>query len=228
MWSTLARASATSSVSRASDPGLSRRSTVSLTMRPSLTRPRSMMRAMRLTSMLPPPSRSTQVLPSRPTRLLTSAARATAPAPSTTVFSISRRRRMALAISSSLTVTTSSTKRRASASVWRPTRRTAMPSAMVAAAGTVTRSPAWRAARIPGISSLCTPVTRTAGLSALRATATPPMSPPPPTGTMTASRSGTCSASSRAIVPCPAMTRGSSKGWMNTRPRSTSISRARA
>ena len=52
----------------------------------------------------------------------------------------------------------------------------------------------------------------------------PPISPPPPTGTSTASRSGTCSASSRPIVPWPAMTRGSSKGWTKTSPRSASIS----
>ena len=61
-------------------------------------------------------------------------------------------------------------------------------------------------------------------MSAFSASPMPPISPPPPTGTSTASRSGTCSASSRPIVPWPAMTRGSSKGWTKTSPRSASIS----
>ena len=42
--------------------------------------------------------------------------------------------------------------------------------------------------------------------------------PPPPVQTTTVATSGHCSRISRPTVPCPAMTSGWSKGWMNTDP----------
>jgi hypothetical protein len=50
------------------------------------------------------------------------------------------------------------------------------------------------------------------------AVAMPPISPPPPTAITSTSRSGCARSISSAIVPCPAITAGSSKGWMKTRP----------
>ena len=47
----------------------------------------------------------------------------------------------------------------------------------------------------------------------------PAIRPPPPTGTNTADRSpGLWRRISSPIVPCPAMTSGSSNGWMNVSP----------
>ena len=48
------------------------------------------------------------------------------------------------------------------------------------------------------------------GLIALAATAMPEISPPPPIGTISTSRSGTAASISSATVPWPAMIRGSS------------------
>ena len=70
------------------------------------------------------------------------AASGAAPAPSTTVFSISSRRSTAFASSSSATVTISCTISRAIANACAPTSRTAMPSAIVAAAAARVRRPA--------------------------------------------------------------------------------------
>ena len=73
-----------------------------------------------------------------------------------------------------------------------PTARTAMPSAIVSAGGTGPGSgPPARARAIAGISSACTPMTRTEGRRDFTASPSPPASPPPPTGTSTASRAGT-------------------------------------
>ncbi len=52
----------------------------------------------------------------------------------------------------------------------------------------------------------------------------PEMSPPPPTGVMTTSRSGSAARSSRAAVPAPAMTSGLSYGWISMAPVSASTS----
>ena len=187
-----------------------------------------MMRESMVTSMLPPESTSATRRPASPSGRLSSAASGAAPAPSTTVFSISSRSRIALASSSSFTVTTSSAYRAARSKVTSPTRRTAMPSAIVGAAGTRTRCRACSERCIAGMASASTPITRTAGRRALIASATPAMSPPPPTGTTTASRSSTWSSSSRPSVPCPATTRASSNGWTNTAPDARSTSRARS
>ena len=107
-----------------------------------------------------------------------------------------------------------------------PARRTAMPSAMVASAAMVTGAPASRARSMEGRRSGSTPTTRILGLVSLSAQAMPAMRPPPPMGTTTASMSGTCSSSSRPMVPWPEMTSGSSKGWMKVRPSSTRRRRA--
>ncbi len=93
-----------------------------------------------------------------------------------------------------------------------PGRATAMPSAMVAAAVTVT---GWPAASEPGIgatASACTPISRAPGSRVLAATAMPAASPPPPTGTTMVRTSGHCSAISRPTVPWPAITSGWSNG----------------
>ena len=63
-----------------------------------------------------------------------------------------------------------------------------------------------------------TPTMRTSGLSARSAIAIPAASPPPPIGTTTVPSSGSCSTSSSPIVPCPAITRSSSKAWTNVAP----------
>ena len=58
------------------------------------------------------------------------------------------------------------------------------------------------------------------GCSAVAATRQPASRPPPPTGITSASRSGASSSSSSASVPWPAITAGSSYGWMKTSCRS--------
>ncbi len=131
---------------------------------------------------------------------------------------------MALAISSSETVMTSSTTWRARAKVRSPVRFTAMPSARLCAGSRSTGLPASSAACIEGKSSVCTPTTRIPARRAFTATPMPEMRPPPPTGTTTASRSATWSSSSSPMVPWPATTPGSSKGWTKV-SRSTCSSR---
>ena len=68
-----------------------------------------------------------------------------------------------------------------------------------------------------------TPNTRTDGLIALTAVAIPEISPPPPIGTTTSSRSGTSWIISRPVVPWPAMMSWSSKAETKIIPRSASI-----
>src|ERR1700683_1834911 len=87
------------------------------------------------------------------------AAAATAPAPSVSVFSFSSSSRMALAISSSSTVTISSTYFWTSGRVSTPAERTAMPSAMVFSAGSVTMAFSSTAAFMDGHFEVCTPIT---------------------------------------------------------------------
>ena len=69
-------------------------------------------------------------------------------------------------------------------------------------------------------------MTFTWGARAFTATATPETSPPPPTGTSTASSPGTCSTTSSPSVPWPAMISSSSKGWTKVSPSSRSSRRA--
>ena len=134
---------------------------------------------------------------------------------------------MASLISSSSTSTMSSTKARIWAKVNSLQEATAMPSAMVAIRSSITGPPAATAWLRVGAPAASTPTTRTWGrgpairppgpirrgwFPRVRAAATPDARPPPPTGTTTTSASGASSASSRPMVPCPAMTAASSKG----------------
>ncbi len=177
------------------------------------------MRDSNVTSMLPPHTSTAVRIPGDSVvRRCSSAARPVAPAPSASVFSRSSRTRMAAAISSSSTVTISSTYFCTSGSVFDPARRTAMPSLMVVAASIVTGAPASSAACMLGRRDVCTPTTRTSGFRDLMAQAMPPMSPPPPTGTTTASKPSTCSNISSPMVPCPAITSASLKGWIKVEP----------
>ena len=77
--------------------------------------------------------------------------------------------------------------------------------------GTSTGWPAASAALKAGAAAGSTATIRMSGRSAFVATQTPASSPVPPVGTTIASTSGACSSTSSAIVPCPAITRGSSK-----------------
>ena len=102
-----------------------------------------------------------------------------------------------------------------------------MPSAIVDAGDSVTRVRASSARCIDGSDSAWTPITRTSGRTLLIASATPAMSPPPPTGTRMASMSGRCSRSSSPSEPCPATTRASSNGCTKVSPRAVATSQAR-
>ena len=61
------------------------------------------------------------------------------------------------------------------------------------------------------------------GRAARAASAMPEISPPPPTATTSVSSPGTSRSISSAIVPCPAITCGSSYGWMKASPSSRAI-----
>ena len=68
-----------------------------------------------------------------------------------------------------------------------------------------------------------TPITRHAGCTRANAEAMPAINPPPPTGTITASRSGTSSASSSPTQAVPSTVCTPSKGCTSTRPSSARI-----
>ena len=72
-----------------------------------------------------------------------------------------------------------------------------------------------------------TPNTSVRGEASFTADATPAHSPPPPIGTITASRPSACSTSSRPSVAVPSAVFGPSKGCTNVRPSACSISRTR-
>src|SRR5215203_5622801 len=135
----------------------------------------------------------------------------TAPAPSTTSFARSSRRTIASVIASSSMSTMSSRTSSRIDIVRSPGFFTKTPSAIVKP-----ERPAW------------TPTMRRSGLRSRRAIPIPDASPPPPTGMRTVSACATCSASSSPIVPWPAMTCGSSNGWMNVAPRSSTSAMAAA
>ena len=120
-----------------------------------------------------------------------SAATPTAPAPSTTSLARSSSTTIASATSSSPTTTISSTHACTSGSVSPPGRLIAMPSAIVGPPATVDRLAALE--RRPDRRRSSRPArrsTRTPGRAALSTPATPPISPPPPTGTTTVAISG--------------------------------------
>ena len=98
---------------------------------------------------------------------------------------------------------------------------TATPSAKIPTVGNVTGSPAAKAAFRQADSSDSTAIILISGFSCLTYTAIPAAKPPPPTATNNVSKSGCCSNISRAIVPCPAITSGSSNGGMYVNSRST-------
>mmetsp|Transcript_16506 Transcript_16506/g.52577 ORF Transcript_16506/g.52577 Transcript_16506/m.52577 type:complete len:216 (+) Transcript_16506:383-1030(+) len=202
---------ASSLVSRKMPPGLSSTVTTKRTMRPSAARPRSMMRPSVVVSMLPPHSGITIfLLRSSGTRSSMMGANAAAPAPSHTIFSSSVSRSTLSAIAFSDTVMTRSTCMRATSNARAPTCGTARPSASVPDTLTGTGLPAPSAAEKEAQRSGSTPMTSTSGRMVLMASAMPAMRPAPPTGTMTASTSGTCSRISSPMVPVPAMISASS------------------
>ena len=100
---------------------------------------------------------------------------------------------------------------------------TAIPSAKVTIGPSGGRSPAYGAQ-----ARTCTPMIRIFGLMCFSASATPPVKPPPPSGTRTIARSAMSSASSRPSVACPATTIGSSYGWQKFIPVSSARERASA
>mmetsp|Transcript_11753 Transcript_11753/g.25535 ORF Transcript_11753/g.25535 Transcript_11753/m.25535 type:complete len:256 (+) Transcript_11753:310-1077(+) len=161
---------------------------------------------------LPAASASAQM---RPKRGDMSAARATAPAGSTTCLRWTAVSQAACEICGSVTERTSgSTHCRASGHVSSPSGCVRMASAMVCSSasavdGSTTRAPIAKAS--PSLfPSGSAAKTRKAGLSERQASEIPEISPPPLVGTTTASRCGHCSISSSPMVPCPAITAGSS------------------
>ena len=179
--------------------------------RPSATRPRSITRLSTFGSMLPPQSKSTTRFPARSSNFPDMhAASGVAAAPSTTLFSNSIRRRIARAISSSVTVTTRSTSGRAISNAFVPTCGMASPSASVGCIVIFVGLPAPSAAEKLATFSASTATIFAFSRSVLMTKETPASKPAPPTGMITASRSGICSTSSRPIVPWPAMIAGSS------------------
>src|SRR5918999_2890072 len=157
-----------------------------------------------------------------------SAATPTAPAPSTTTLQRSSSTTIASATSSSSTTATPSSHSRSSSSVSSPGRLIAIPSAIVSAVSTGIARPCSSDAGYGAHAATWTPTTSTSGRSDLIAIATPEASPPPPTGTTTFARSGTCSSSSSPSEPWPATMSGSSNGCTNARPPSRARSCAAA
>ena len=178
---------------------------------PSATRPRSITRLRTFGSMFPPQSNRTTRLPASSVNLPDMhAASGVAAAPSITLFSNSTRRRIARAISSSVAVTVRSMSGRAIWNAFAPTSGMASPSASVGRMVIFVGFPVSSAAEKLATFSASTATIFVSGRRVLTANETPASKPAPPTGTITASTSGTCSTISRPIVPCPAMIAGSS------------------
>jgi hypothetical protein len=76
-----------------------------------------------------------------------------------------------------------------------------MPSAIVDDSGSFIGAPAASDGGYEAAPAACTPMIRTSGRSALAATATPEISPPPPTAVMIVPTSGHWSRISRPTVP---------------------------
>mmetsp|Transcript_3167 Transcript_3167/g.8767 ORF Transcript_3167/g.8767 Transcript_3167/m.8767 type:complete len:202 (-) Transcript_3167:631-1236(-) len=161
----------------------------------------------------PPPS-----LAARDAR--STAARPTAPLGSTTSFARVNSSRIASTISSSVTVTTASTSSRTTGHVLLP-KRPCSPSATVAGRGHGTSRPAVFDAAVSAASFTPTgsaAMTRSPERRALATVAMPEIMPPPLMGTTMASSCGTCCRNSSAMVPWPAITRGSLYGCTNAAP----------
>jgi len=171
-----------------------------------------------LTSIFPPESRQT-VLPARSgIRWFRTAASVTAPAPSTSSLVFSSNETIARAISSSSTCTISSTQLQMTGTVRAPGSFTAIPSANVTLTGLSIGLPAAKDADMEGAAIDSTPIMRTWGAFSRMAVAMPAIRPPPPTGMIRLRTSGISSSISRAIVPWPAITSSSSKGWTKSAP----------
>ena len=129
---------------------------------------------------------------------------------------------MPAAISRSVRSTVSSTSSRTIENVCRFSSPIPPPSesASVSSSSTITGLPALRQATIAAPRSMQTPITRVLGDIVLTASATPANSPPPESGTRTASSSGASAMISSPSVPCPAITSALSKGGMSTNPSS--------
>mmetsp|Transcript_53453 Transcript_53453/g.78245 ORF Transcript_53453/g.78245 Transcript_53453/m.78245 type:complete len:213 (-) Transcript_53453:941-1579(-) len=198
----------------ASPPGLSVTVAANRISRRSAARPLSMTRPSMVISMFPPHSGIAILLPLSSGMSRgppgNSAARPAAPPPSTTAFSCSRQRSTASARYFSLTVTTLSTYLRATSKECGPTHGTANPSPRVGMTVTATGLPAARARVYDAQYSGSTPIIMQLGRRVLMASAMPAISPAPPTGITTTSKSGTCSTISSPHVPAPAMMAGSS------------------
>mmetsp|Transcript_10549 Transcript_10549/g.17093 ORF Transcript_10549/g.17093 Transcript_10549/m.17093 type:complete len:222 (-) Transcript_10549:527-1192(-) len=135
---------------------------------------------------------------------------------SMTSFILSHTSLVASMISSSVTHITSSTRSRMIGQVLCPM-DTFTPSAMVTGgASFISFSPAFLDLKQSSAAVGSAATTRMEGLTCLAQTAMPPIMPPPPTGATIASKCGSSSKSSFAMVPCPAITSGSWLGWMST------------
>mmetsp|Transcript_126686 Transcript_126686/g.370161 ORF Transcript_126686/g.370161 Transcript_126686/m.370161 type:complete len:220 (-) Transcript_126686:573-1232(-) len=173
-------------------------------------------------SMLAPLVTATKVLPVTPWvwQYFVKPATASAPAGSRTTRVSMNESLMAAQISSVDTFIISSTTVEQIRKVSSPTRRTAAPSAKRPTAGSSTTSPASRLRVMAAESLASTPKTLIEGLMAFRKTPTPAARPPPPTQANTPSTCSlvVCARISCPMVPCPAMTSGSSKGCTRTLP----------
>ncbi len=183
-------------------PGRSLMTALNRPSRPSATRPRSITRLSTLGSMLPPQINRTTRLPASSFNFPDMhTASGVAAAPSTTLFSNSTRRRIARAICSSVTVTARLTSGFAIRNAFEPTSGMASPSANVGCIAIFVGLPASSAAEKLAAFSASTATMFTFGRKVLIAKETPASRPAPPTGIITASRSGVCSTISSPIVP---------------------------
>ena len=128
------------------------------------------------------------------------AASAAAPPGSATMRSVFHNARWDSRIASSVTSTVRATCFWASGNMSAPTRFGASESAAMPPAGASTGSPASSARVSVGAASGSTPIT---GTRPAYHAAMPPIRPPPPTATRSASSFGACSSSSTPTVACP-------------------------
>mmetsp|Transcript_69706 Transcript_69706/g.179717 ORF Transcript_69706/g.179717 Transcript_69706/m.179717 type:complete len:224 (-) Transcript_69706:603-1274(-) len=183
---------------------------------------RSETKRRRSKSMLAPLATATKVWPFAPVFCAYCFIPATASAPAgSSSTRVSRKESLIAAqISSVETVTISSTHIWHRRKVSSPTFRTAAPSAKRPTAGSSSTFPALRLSVMAAESLASTPITLMPGLKDLRNMPTPARSPPPPTQQKTASKFSpvVCARISWPMVPWPAMTCTSLKGWMSSRP----------
>ena len=117
---------------------------------------------------------------------------------------------MASQIWSSSTRTTSSTKRRQTLKLYSIAYGAPRLSATVSTRSNASGAPEAKLRYSASAPNGSTPYTAQCGLSCLTAAAMPAHKPPPPTGTTTASRAGTCAISSSPTVPVPCAVSGPS------------------